>query len=285
MRIGIETDAYFHVDDYESGMKKAKSHGYDCLDYGAITSPNSPLWELSDEERKEYFEKVAACAKENGLEIFQMHGLWFTFGDAAEEDKAKNLVYFKKQMDCAVWLGCPRMVIHPRMAKGWVGGTEEEMFEDNVRFLNELLPYAKEKDIILCMENMPLVKGVAFSSAKELKRVVDEINDPHVKICLDTGHQNASGEDLYETILLFGKDLECLHVHDDKYGQDRHLIPFQGQVDWEKFIKGLQDISFGGCISLETAVQERTPEPMREQLQRAQAGIARWLADQIEKKF
>lgn len=285
MRTGILTDAYFGVNDYEEGMRKIKAHGYDCLDFRGLGSADCELFKLSDEDLEAHLRKVAAYAKEVGLEIFQMHGLWPTCGDTTEEGRAKNLYYFKKEMDCAAWLGCPRLVIHPRMAWGWMQGTEEQMFEDNVRFLRELLPYAKEKGVILCLENMPFAEGIAFSKPEELKRVIDEINDPFVKICLDTGHHNSIKADLYETILLFGKDLEALHVHDDRYGQDRHLIPFQGFIDWDKFIKGLRDISFKGCISFETAIQPLTPEPIKEQFQIAQANLARWFADQVEKSF
>ena len=33
----------------------------------------------------------------------------------------------------------------------------------------------------------------------DVKRVIEEINDPLVKICLDTGHHNSTKEDLYDT--------------------------------------------------------------------------------------
>ena len=32
MKIGIKTDAYFSVDEYEQGFEKIKSHGYDCVE-------------------------------------------------------------------------------------------------------------------------------------------------------------------------------------------------------------------------------------------------------------
>lgn len=283
IKTGILTDAYFGIDDYEDGLRKIKAHGYDCIDFRGLSSEDAALFKFSENDLEKYLKTVAECAAKNGLEIYQMHGLWPTCGDTTEEGRAESLVYFKKEMDCAVWLGCPRLVIHPRMAYGWKGGTREQMFEDNVNFLKELLPYAQETGVTLCLENMPFGKEIAFSTAQELKDVITEINDPLVKICLDTGHHNAAGEDLYETIVLFGEDLAALHVHDDRYGQDRHLIPFQGFIDWDKFVQGLKAISFNGCISLETGIQLKTPEPMREQLQVAQAGIARWFAEQIEK--
>ena len=50
MRIGIGSDTYCNVYDYEEGFKKMKSHGYDCVDYKVITNINSDLYKLSEEE-------------------------------------------------------------------------------------------------------------------------------------------------------------------------------------------------------------------------------------------
>jgi sugar phosphate isomerase/epimerase len=169
------------------------------------------------------------------------------------------------------------------MAWGWMQGTEEQMFEDNVRFLRELLPYAKEKGVILCLENMPLKSDRTFSTVEEWKAVLDTVNDPLVKACLDTGHLSAMGVDLYDAVVQMGDYIVAMHVHDDKFGQDRHLPPFQGNLNWAGFIKGLKEIHFDGCISLETGISLSTPEPMRERMQIELANVARYIADEIEK--
>ena len=44
LKTGIESTAYFGVDDYEQGLKKAKSHGFDCVDYQDMASPSSVLF-------------------------------------------------------------------------------------------------------------------------------------------------------------------------------------------------------------------------------------------------
>jgi sugar phosphate isomerase/epimerase len=74
-----------------------------------------------------------------------------------------------------------------------------------------------------------------------------------------------------------------MHVHDDRYGQDRHLIPFQGETDWDAFIGGLRDISYRGVISLETRIQPKTPQPIREEMELQLSRIAKYLAEAVEK--
>ena len=147
-----------------------------------------------------------------------------------------------------------------------------------------LLPYAQKFGIILCLENMPFRKPHSFSDIGEIKKVVSTLHHENVKACLDTGHSSCTQENVYECIITLGKDLETLHVHDDKRCRDGHLIPFQGEVDWNGFIRGLKEIEYHGCISLETGISKNIPEPMREQMQKALSGIARWFAEQIEEK-
>ena len=102
----------------------------------------------------------------------------------------------------------------------------------------------------------------------------------YIKACLDTGHFEAVGKDIYGAIRLLDRHLVALHVHDSAFGQDRHAPPFQALVDWHGFCQGLKDIGFSGVISLETMICSGTPQPMLDQMQRALAGIARYLAEQ-----
>ena len=284
LKTGIISTAYFGFDDYALGMQKLREHGYDGFDFQGLTSiENAPLYKMSEEEFSQYLTNVRKCAEENGLQIHQLHGAWPHVDDLTEEGRAATIEYFKKDILGAHYLGCPRVIVHPCMFKGWGKGTREEMFDINVQLLRSLQPYAEKYGVTVCLENMPFLKEFAFSSIAELKAVIREVNSPFIKICLDTGHLNTSKEDMYEALLLLGEDLSALHVHDDRFGQDRHLIPFQGEVDWDKFIKGLRDISFQGCISLETSIHEKTPQPMKEEMQKQLANIAKYFAKEISR--
>lgn len=110
--------------------------------------------------------------------------------------------------------------------------------------IEKLLPFAKKGGITICVENLPCRKEHSFSNIYELKKLIQEFRDPNVKACFDTGHSHYTGESIYECITVFGENLATLHVHDTVKGDDRHLIPFQGEIDWEKFIKGLNDVKY-----------------------------------------
>lgn len=286
LKTGIISDAYYTFDNYEKGMPVMKAHGYDSIDYQGFGSiKNSPLYKMSDGELERYLTDMRECAKANGLGIHQLHGAWPHVDDLTKEGRAQTVEYFKKNIVGAKILACPRVVIHPLMPKLYLGEPydEQEDFEVNGLVLETLAPVARENGVTVCFENMPFPKHTCFSFVKQIKKLLSMIDDEHIKACLDVGHFNSEKGDICEAICLLGDHLSTLHVHDDRYGQDRHLIPFQGETDWDGFIRGLKTISYQGVISLETRVQPQTPQPMREEMEIQLSHIARYLANEIEK--
>ncbi|MBQ7770543.1 MAG: sugar phosphate isomerase/epimerase, partial [Clostridia bacterium] len=281
LKIGIQSYAYFGVEDYEQGMALMKAHGYDGFDYQEIASvPNSPLLKMSDEERKNYLSKVRQTAEKYGLEIHQLHGAFPCVDFATEEGCQKQMEEFKRSIVGAKCLGCPKIVVHPFMPGLLTNTPSEEEIALNIRLFKQLAPFAKDHGVTVCVENVAAPQGTIMSYIESIKKVLDGVNDPYIKACLDTGHFEAVGTDIYGAICLLGDHLAALHVHDSAFGQDRHLLPFQGLIDWNGFTRGLKDIGFMGVISLETQISSGTPQPMREQMQRALAGVARYLAEQ-----
>ena len=283
IKIGIKSSAYFHLDDYESGLKVLSKHGYNAVDYQEFSSMNSPLYAMSDENFANYLQSVRAVAEKNGVEVYQLHAIWPTAGDTTEEGRQKSLWYYRRSILGAQHLGCKRVVVHPWMPHGWRGGgTREEFFHLNVRLLTELLPVARECGVAVCLENMPYRKGEEFSTVEEWKEVLTTVNDSHAKACLDTGHLNVMGEDPYASVLELRDYLEAMHVHDNRWGADMHLIPYQGTLNWDRLIAGLKEIGFDGCVSLETAISDTTPACVKEALQRQLALLAKEIARQIK---
>ncbi len=284
LKIGIQSNAYFGLDDYETGMPVMKEHGYDGFDYQELASvPNSPLYKMSDEDFKAYLTKVKKSAAKNGLDIHQLHGAMPCVDFATEEGCQRQIECFKKSILGAEILSCPKIVVHPFMPGLETNSPNEEVeVALNARLFKQLAPFAREHGVTVCIENVAAPQGTAMSYIENIKRVLDEVNDEYIKACLDTGHFEAVGTDIYGAICLLGAHLAALHVQDSAFGQDRHAPPFQALVDWNGFARGLKDIGFKGVVSLETMIGTGTPQPMLGQMQRALAGIAKYLAQQAD---
>lgn len=280
IKTGIISEAYFQWEDYERGLEKIKAHGYDCVDYNFM-SPALPIYSLSEKDYEASLRKIGDFAKKIGVEIFQMHGLWSNETAVANTPKkrAENIAWFKKQLRGAAFLQCKNMVIHPCMPCGWWGESKDhdEILGFQLDELSALIPTAEEYGVTICVENMPI--GIATTSF--IKEIVKKANHRQVKACFDTGHANMQREDMLKSVRLLGDDLRVLHVHDNNGRDDAHAIPFQYDLDWDNFIKGLREIKFQGCMSLETRVRLKTPEPMRTEMQKSLSKIARFLATQV----
>lgn len=278
LKTGIMSNAYFELYNYVEGLRKLKKHGYECIDFQGFISPNSDLYKKNECEFKEYFFKLKKTALEEDVEIWQAHAMW-PHDDSTRESREQVIKRHKKAIIGTGLMGCKYLVVHPAMPFGWgEEPSKQDAYDITIERFLKLLPTAKEEGVILCIENMPFKKGHSFSSISEIKDVLNKVSDSNMKACFDSGHCNVTGDNIYDAIKTLGNDLACLHVHDDLGRQDRHLIPFQGEIDWNGFIKGLKEIRFDGCISLETCIKRTTPEPMKEEMQRAVSGIAKYLA-------
>ena len=133
-------------------------------------------------------------------------------------------------------------------------GTDDaqKTWDLNVVFMRELLACAKEHDIIICFENMPM-PNFSLGSVEAIMRFVNEMNDDHFRVCLDTGHVNVfPGQTLYDAVHMIGDKLQALHVHDNSGKSDEHRLPWLGTADWEGFGRALREIGFDGVFSYET---------------------------------
>lgn len=279
IKTGIESTGYFGVFDFEDGLKKCKEHGYDCIDYENIIVDNDAFLNFSDEEYLDYLKKVKKSADNAGIEIFQIHG-----GTPLKEGVPATEIddSFIRQLLTCKELGCKYLILHPYVDYIDVFETHAVGMKKNYDLMELILPHAEKYGVTICLENLPF-RYVDMSRVVEVKKLIKEIGSKNLAACLDTGHCNVIKENIYDSIITFGEDLKTLHVHDNfGFSGDRHYPPFKGTVDWDGFVKGLNDIGYKGCLSLETYIDKRTPEPMKEQMQKALFGLAKYFAEQIK---
>ncbi|MBR5527475.1 MAG: sugar phosphate isomerase/epimerase, partial [Clostridia bacterium] len=90
------------------------------------------------------------------------------------------------------------------------------------------------------------------SKSEELMALIKRFDSDSVCCCWDFGHAGlAFKEKQAEKILEFGKYIECTHVQDCGHGDDLHLPPYQGDVDWDKCMKALKSVGYNGDLTFE----------------------------------
>lgn len=247
--VGLHADNRFEID-----FDLMQKLGFETIDIGIFMTYYSPIYRMNDDEFKIYLLDLKSELEKHNLIPWQLHSLWNYEMYAMDEEESfdKTILYYERAMRGAQILGTKYVVLHHRFPFGY-GETEETKkygYQNNLNFIKRLIPIAEKYDVVLCLENLPFYTN--YSKINETIRAIDEINSPHLKMCLDTGHYNCvdTNLDIYSTILKIGNRLKVLHVHDN-LGGDHHLLPGQGSIDWDNFFKGLKDINFDGSISFE----------------------------------
>lgn len=280
MKLGISTSS---LDDRgygrwgDSAYRKLSEHGYACSDLN-MSDTDTKLYTLPQEEADAILLREKELALKAGIEISQVHGPWrCPVKDSTEEDRKERMEKMKSSIRSAALLGCKNWVIHPIMPFGMEdaeNGDEQKTWDMNLVFMRELLKTAKDYAVTICLENMPFGK-FSLSKPESILSFVREIGDDHFKICLDTGHvATFSTLSLAEETRRLGSEIRVLHVHDTFPGQDAHMIPYFGVIDWKGFAQALRDIGFSGVFSFETMPPRGLPTPAFEAMCKCLKSIA-----------
>lgn len=95
---------------------------------------------------------------------------------------------------------------------------------------------------------------VAFENTKlpgYLEYILDNIQSEYVGICLDVGHLHCHFKDKLNWNK-FKNKIFAVHLHDNFGEKDEHLLPFDGNIDWNSLIKNLKEANYSGPITLES---------------------------------
>lgn len=252
MKLGITNTAYDASYNNPEGYLKMREHGYECADFQGLADKNSEYY-----KNKDLLAKEKAAADAAGIKFSQLHGIWPAYETTPEglKEKREHLIW---AIENAHLLGCERVVYHPDMPLGF-DADGEEIYRSNLETAKVLLPYAKKHNVTVCIENMPFT-AAQFSRACRMIELVEEIDHPLFKMCLDTGHVAVFGDDCGEAVKRIGKHLAALHVHDNDGTADQHILPYLGVINWEGFVKALGEIGFSGTLSFETAPKKNLPK-------------------------
>ena len=157
-------------------------------------------------------------------------------GDEANRDRE----HMRAWIGHAAELDAPVLRV---MSGNWRQGTPEEELEERVaRKINELLPCAAEKGVILALENHG---GGVTVTAEQLLRLVRAIKGPNFGVNLDTG--NFHGEDPYTEIAQAAPYAVNVQVKTEIRRKGRTKEP----ADLAKVIGILREARYSGYVVLE----------------------------------
>jgi len=246
---------------YKFGNEKAidllAATGADCIDYSLFSMVNKDDIFNSD-GYIEHAKHLKEYANNKGITINQTHAP-FTFNWKHDDFNEVIMPSIIRSLEVSGMLGAEYEVIHP-LHHYTYKGHEEEIYIENMKYFRSLIPYCKEYNIKIAIENMyqpdPQRKYMSYdvcSTPEEFCRYIDDLDSEYIAGCLDIGHAaliiNQEPQDFIRKV---GADrIRALHVHDVDYIHDNHTLPGLCKLNWREIMKALDEIHYKGDFTYE----------------------------------
>ncbi len=170
-----------------------------------------------------------------------------------EKVRKDSVLHITKTIDTALKFNagsvslCPGTALH--------GENISNAWKSLAGSISDVLDYCNNKPLKVFIEPAHRWETNLIYTVEDCVRMIEEIRSPQLGICFDTGHANINGEDMYNALMLASK--YPLHIHiDDNFGEmDSHNIPGQGNIDFVKLRKAIDDCGYAGCLSAELGFQ------------------------------
>ncbi len=226
--------------------------GFDAVDFSQTSK------EFYEEKpNKNYYAEIRKYTEDKGLCFNQSHAPFHSSSENEEWNK-KRFNEIATSIERASYLGIKKLIVHPCQHLIYdIDGNPEKLFEYNMKFYTDLIPYCEEYGVNVALENMwqstgSIINHSTCSTPEEFIRYLDELNNSCFVACLDIGHAALVREDIAEFIKKLGKDrLKCLHVHDVDGTDDLHTLPYYGSINWDKVMGALKEIGYTGEFTYE----------------------------------
>lgn len=116
----------------------------------------------------------------------------------------------------------------------------------NVRTVGKI---AKECGVEYCLEVLNRFEGYILNTCAEAVEFVREVDEPAVKVMLDTFHMNIEEDSMIDAIHQAGDLLGHFHV-----GENNRKLPGQGTMPWAEIGKALRAVNYQKAVVMEPFV-------------------------------
>lgn len=190
------------------------------------------------------YAKVKELADASGVELWSVHLPFYPFEtlDISAVDpelRQRSVEYLAGIIRQAGSVGIDKYVIHPSI----------EPISDEIRpakmkaakeSLVELAAVAKEYGGYVAVENLP--RTCLGKNAAEMKELVEACDD--LRVCFDTNH--LLGEDFEAMFEAVGDKMITVHISDYDFVDERHWLPGEGKLDWQRMLKCFEKVNYQG---------------------------------------
>ena len=176
---------------------------------------------------------------------FALHAPFSELFPCAIDPKIRDIATerYRQVISVAKGYGIRKIVVH--------GGYNPRIYfpiwytEQSVQFWKDFVREIPD-GMVFCLEN------VFEEEPTMLSEIIRQVNDPKIRMCLDTGHVNA-----YSQISVFDWLTECadliehFHIHNNDTTYDSHSQLFEGTIPMPKLLLAIKEKCPSATVTLE----------------------------------
>ncbi len=245
----------------EKKLQAIKNAGFEAVELNL--TEDGPL---SVESSKKQVQQVRETVENCGLEVASLlAGAFWRFPLSSPDRKLreKGEQLLRKGMEIACLLGTDALLVVPGVVQTESTGTHyvsyEKAYSASQECLRKAALQAEKTGVYLCVEN---VWNRFLLSPLEMKRFVEEIGSPFVRVYFDVGNVLLFGfPEMWIRIL--GKLIFRVHLKDFKTGVGTGFgfcTLLEGDVNWPEVLKALKEVGYDGYLTAEVGPYRYYPE-------------------------
>lgn len=212
-----------------------------------------------EDDWKRFADELAIAREEAGVHYVVAHApcLHNPIPNALQnpdnETYRMNIRALRRAIEVCHSLNIDRVVVHACASQAF---SVKEFYQYNKMFYGDLLDLAEKYNITIMTENWD-DSATHFSTGKELRDFIDDMEHPLLAACWDTAHGNidpvAREIGQYENILVLGDKLKGMHISDNFGDCHHHNWPFAGIINFDSIMQGLLDVKYDGYFTFEAS--------------------------------
>jgi len=200
-----------------------------------------------DSTPREEFLRVADILQEAGMCI-TFHAPFMDLRPGALDPRIRQVTIdrLNQVFDLVPYFKPKAVVCHPSFDERYYVTTGPRWLENSVSTWGAFSRAAKDMDTVIMLEN------VYESDPGYLEMILDQVNSPQLRFCLDTGHFNAFSKTALALWLeRLGRYVGELHLHDNNGSSDDHLPVGKGSFPFSRLFAFLRERGMTPIVTIE----------------------------------
>jgi sugar phosphate isomerase/epimerase len=203
-------------------------------------------------------ETMGKLLEERAINV-SVHGPLFDLNPGSQDTIIRDYTKFNfmRALNISSLLKATIVVFHLGFNPLISSDYRKDWLHTSLKTFRPVVNHAKRRGIIIAIENMFL------STPDLLRQVIESIDSPNMRVCLDVGHVNVySTVPLSKWINTLGEYIVKIHINDNDAQDDLHLAFGEGNVNFSEAYRLIRSKGINPQMTL-----EMTPDKLAKTLE------------------